>query len=289
MNKIYKAFPGGKHKVLTLSYDDGKVEDRRLVEIFNKHGIKATFNLNSAMADMPGRIPTSEWKELYAGHEVATHTCTHPTIARCPNSEVVYQLLHDRIGLEEVMGYPVRGLAFPNGSYDDRCCDIAASLGIEYARIVGDKYAAVRAAKEYAPLAEGPILVGDENGFGMPQDYMRWLPTCHHNHNLIELGKDFMSLKKTQYLYMMYVWGHSFEFEKNNNWNIIEEFCEMIGGQDDIWYATNIEIIDNDRVFNNLKFAADNSFVYNPSATSAWIVVNGDQIVEVKGGETVRL
>lgn len=52
MNKIYKAFPGGKHKVLTLSYDDGKVQDRRLVKIFNKYGIKATFNLNSGLTDM---------------------------------------------------------------------------------------------------------------------------------------------------------------------------------------------------------------------------------------------
>ena len=49
MNKIYKAFPGGKHKVLTLSYDDGKIQDRRLVKIFNKYGIKATFNLNSGL------------------------------------------------------------------------------------------------------------------------------------------------------------------------------------------------------------------------------------------------
>ena len=57
MNKIYKAFPGGKHKVLTLSYDDGKVQDRRLVKIFNKYGIKATFNLNSGLTDMKNRIP----------------------------------------------------------------------------------------------------------------------------------------------------------------------------------------------------------------------------------------
>ncbi len=289
MNKIYKAFPGGKHKVLTLSYDDGKDDDRRLVEIFNKYGIKATFNLNSGMADMKGRIPTSEWKELFAGHEIAAHTCMHPTMERCSNSSIAYEILNDRIELERIIGYPVRGLAFPNGSYDDRCCDIAKSLGIEYARIVGDKYASVCAANEYAKTAEGPILVGDENGFGMPQDFMRWLPTCHHNHRLIQFGKEFMALNKKQYLYMMSVWGHSFEFEKDNNWNIIEEFCEMIGGRDDIWYATNIEIIDNEKVFANLKFAADNSFVYNPSAASAWIVVNDNNVVEVKGGETVYL
>ena len=29
MNKVYVCFPGGKHKALTMSYDDGKEEDRR--------------------------------------------------------------------------------------------------------------------------------------------------------------------------------------------------------------------------------------------------------------------
>lgn len=286
MNKIYKAFPGGKHKVLTMSYDDGKVEDRRLIEIFNRYNIRGTFNLNSELSETAGRIPKSEWKTLYEGHEVAVHTCTHPTLARCPRTEIAYELLHDRTELERVMGYPVRGLAFPNGSYDNDCCKIAADIGLEYARIAADKYAAVFCAEQGAKLAEGPILLGDETGFDMPKDYMRWLPTCHHNHNLIEFGKKFLSLKKKQYLYMMYVWGHSFEFERNNNWEIIEEFCRLIGGQDDIWYATNIEIVDYNKAFDNLKFAADNSFVYNPNAASVWVCVNDDTVVEIKGGET---
>lgn len=289
MNRIYKVFPGGKHKVLTLSYDDGKVEDRRLVALFNKYGLKATFNVNSSLVDMSVRIPMEEWKELYQGHEVAVHTCTHPTLAKCPKTEIVQELLRDRIAIEKVMGYPVRGLAFPNGSYDDTCCRIAADIGIEYARIAADKYADVFCAKEGAKSAQGPILLGDETGFGMPADYMRWLPTCHHNHNLVQFGKEFISLKKSQYLYMMYVWGHSFEFERNNNWNIIEEFCELIGGQEDIWYATNIQIVDYEKVFSHLQFAADNSFVYNPSYTSAWICVNDKNIVEIPGGETVVL
>ena len=56
MNRIYKCFPGGKFKVLTLSYDDGKLEDKRLVDIFNKNGIRATFNVNSGLTDMPIRL-----------------------------------------------------------------------------------------------------------------------------------------------------------------------------------------------------------------------------------------
>lgn len=41
-------YPQGKAKALTLSYDDGQIYDRRLVEIMNKNGLKGTFHLNSA-------------------------------------------------------------------------------------------------------------------------------------------------------------------------------------------------------------------------------------------------
>ena len=42
--KVYTCFPGGKAKALTMSYDDGKLQDKRLIGIFNKYGIKATPN-----------------------------------------------------------------------------------------------------------------------------------------------------------------------------------------------------------------------------------------------------
>ena len=88
MNKVYSCFPGGKHKALTMSYDDGKLQDRRLVEIFNRYGIRGTFNLNSGLFGRPERIDAAEIPELYRGHEVACHTVTHPTIARSPLPEV---------------------------------------------------------------------------------------------------------------------------------------------------------------------------------------------------------
>lgn len=69
----------------------------------------------------------------------------------------------------------------------------------------------------------------------------------------------------------------------------MEEFAGNDGGHDDIWYATNIEIVDYNKVFDRLQFAADNSFVYNPSAASAWLCINNTQIVEVKGGTLVHL
>ena len=36
-------------KAITFSYDDGVTQDKRLVDIFNKYGLKATFNINSEL------------------------------------------------------------------------------------------------------------------------------------------------------------------------------------------------------------------------------------------------
>lgn len=288
MLKIYKAFPGGKHKVLTMSYDDGKIQDRRLVGIFNKYGIKGTFNVNSGLTDMDIRIKPEEWKSLYQGHEVATHTATHPTIDRCPNIEIIEEYLQDRKFIESYMGYPVRGHAYPNGSFSPRVEQIIKDLGIAYGRIVHDYYADVYLAKNASVAGSIPV-VGDIDGFALPTNFMEWQPTCHHNHNLLEFGKAFRELSKKQYLYMMYVWGHSYEFDRDNNWDIMEQFCKEMGGRDDIWYATNIEIVDYLDAYQRLQFSADLSFVYNPSVISVWIIVNDTTTVEIPAGQTVFL
>ena len=47
--KIYLRFPGFLKKALTLSYDDGVDTDIKMIDILNRHGIKATFNLNTGL------------------------------------------------------------------------------------------------------------------------------------------------------------------------------------------------------------------------------------------------
>lgn len=160
MNKVYKVFPGGKFKVLTFSYDDGKIEDRRLVKLFNKFNLKATFNLNTGIIDPAIRIPQEEWPELYKGHDIAVHTFTHPTMIRLNNYNALREILDDKDNLEKIFKRPIYGLAYPNGSYDNRIIDIAKSVGIKYARVTNDKYAATKAAEAYAANADGPMLIG---------------------------------------------------------------------------------------------------------------------------------
>ena len=57
MKTIYICFPGGKFKALTMSYDDGREADKRLIKLFNKHGIKGTFHLNAGLIDIDNQVP----------------------------------------------------------------------------------------------------------------------------------------------------------------------------------------------------------------------------------------
>ncbi|GFR37269.1 polysaccharide deacetylase [Insulibacter thermoxylanivorax] len=266
MKRVVATFPEGKFKVLTMSYDDGRTADRRLVEIFNRYGIKGTFHLNGGLIGQGDRVTEEEIPELYAGHEVSAHTLTHPTIARCSKEQLVYEIMEDRKRLEGIVGYPVRGMSYPNGSYNSTIKQMLPHLGIEYAR-----------------------TVGGTGSFGLPDDLLEWRSTCHHNRDLLNLGEQFLALHKSQYLYMMYVWGHSYEFDNDNNWDLIEKFCKMMGRRDDIWYATNIEYVDYMNAFRRLQFSASQDFVYNPSYQSVWLKVDDERIVEVKGGTTTAL
>ena len=60
-------YPGWKKKALTFSYDDGQIYDRRLVEIFNRYGLKGTFHLNSGTVGKPGFVESRELKNSMKG------------------------------------------------------------------------------------------------------------------------------------------------------------------------------------------------------------------------------
>ena len=87
---------------------------------------------------------------------------------------------------------------------------------------------------------------------------------------------------------MFYLWGHSYEFDDNNNWDVIEKFAEYAGGHDHIWYATNIEIYDYVKAYERLQTSYDKKTIYNPSVTDVWVQI-GENVHHIKAGETLKL
>jgi peptidoglycan/xylan/chitin deacetylase (PgdA/CDA1 family) len=261
-------FPGGRCKAVTLSYDDGVVDDRRLVEILNRHGLRGTFHLNSGSLGREGNLAPKEIATLFAGHEVSAHSVTHPFLEELPPAGVVHELTEDRRRLEELCGYPVRGMSYPFGTYNRKVIDLLRSIGIKYSR-----------------------TVNKTNQFDVPEDFLAWHPTIHHKDNLLEVTQRFIDLPVEGWrarLRLFYVWGHSYEFGRENNWELIEQFSAKIGGREDIWYATNIEIVDYVEALRRVEFSADFSTALNPTAAEVWVKA-GKQSVRVAPGSLTNL
>ena len=137
MKLIYPILPDGRFKALALSFDDGRVQDRRLVTLLNRCGIKATFNLNSGEQG-ENRIPLCEYAPLYAGHEIAAHGVRHPGMTAAPLPLAAQQVLEDRRALEHHTQAPVRGFAYPYGEVNAAVAAMLPALGIRYARTTQD-------------------------------------------------------------------------------------------------------------------------------------------------------
>lgn len=135
---IEMLFPQGRTKALILSFDDGRTEDRQLVKLMNKYSLIGTFHLNSNKLGTNGYLTKGEIKQLFAGHEVSVHSANHPALTTLSKIDVVYEVVEDRKELERLMGYPVRGMAYPFGNNNESVIDAIKGLGIEYARTVDD-------------------------------------------------------------------------------------------------------------------------------------------------------
>lgn len=275
---MYMRFPGGKRKAVTLSYDDGVVQDIHLIEIMKKYGLKGTFNINSGLyapegteydAHKPnGRMTKSMCIETYkdSGMEVAVHGLTHPFLEQLPISMQKHEIMQDRANLENEFGTIIRGMAYPYGTYNDEVVETLRECGILYSRTV----------------------VSTEN-FDIPTDWLRMPATCHHSHSrLMELAKEFLTDDWTQRAKLFYLWGHSFEFDSDNNWNVIEEFGQYVGNREDIWYATNMEVYEYVEAYRKLVFSTDGHMVYNPTAVPVYFLVDGKNIC-VQPGEQNNL
>lgn len=269
-------FPEGKMKALTFSYDDGVESDIRLMEIFKKNGLKGTFNLNGGLMDGTAstysrRLLENECKTVYADpdFEVACHAYTHPYLEKCDPAVCLDEIVSDRLKLESLFGCEVHGMAYPFGTYNDTVLDCCRTAGIYYNRTTKSHL-----------------------GFGLPTEWLTWHPTCHHaNEKIFELAEKFLNQPVTpkEPARLFYIWGHSYEFNQRNDWERMEQLCELLGGHDDVWYATNMEIYRYCRSFSRLKYSADGKTIYNPTADKLWLRdgVKGD-VFSINPGETVK-
>ena len=281
MRSVFMRYPGGLAKALTFSYDDGILSDKRLAEIFDRYGMKATFNFTCRT-----KFSTDEEiNEIFLskGHEIAVHGANHRPNGNQRPIEGIRDVLDCRLELERRCGRIIRGMAYPDS-------------GITFFGNFGN-YEQVKNYLTELDIVYARTLAGDNDRFELPNDFHAWMPSAHHdNPKIMEYIDKFLSLdlsKKKMYHAkrhprLLYIWGHSFELDNNDNWDHIEKICEKLSHNDEIWYATNIEIYEYVEGYKRLVYSADGTMVYNPSLFSVWIDVDG-VLFEIAPGKTVTV
>lgn len=226
----------GKMKAVTFSYDDGTTQDKRLIKMFNRYGLKATFNINSELCGTPNsliregvtvahcRPRAEEIADIYQGHEVAVHTLRHLNLTRQTDADVIRFVEEDRIALSKMVGYEVVGMAYPCGGENNN--DHVARL-----------------IREHTGVAYSRTITSN-GSFELQDNLYRFNPTVYHVHfdEMFELGRQFLALKPDR-PQLFYIWGHAFEFDIDDSWDRMDAFCQMISGHEDIFYGTNRDVL----------------------------------------------
>lgn len=203
-------------KYLVLSFDDGTIYDKRFIELLNKYNIPATLNLNSGLYDFVWyyndcfpirRLKLEECGNMFDGHEIASHTLTHPYLTSLSHDELVYQVNQDVNNLERIFNTRVESFGVPFTPCDEREINIIKNnTPIKYMRL---------------------SYMKEKGDFSIPCDKYHFGINALYNdldiYNQIKLFAD-NKLDKSIFI----IAGHSYEFEVNNHWDYIENLLKYI-------------------------------------------------------------
>jgi peptidoglycan-N-acetylglucosamine deacetylase len=260
-------WPEGRIHAVTFSYDDGRIQDRRVVETLNRYGLKGTFNLNGRTIGRENTVGAGEVRTLYAGHEVASHFFSHPYPTRIPPAQAAAEVLEDRRRLETLTGGVVDGMSYPYGDWNEEVIRTVGACGIRYARTT-------RATGRFD---------------WTPEQWLAWHPTCHDRAAKPELLDQFFNTRPSdRNARLLYIWGHSYEFDRAGGWEAFDTLCRTLRerGGDRLWAATNGMLRDYADAARRLRFAAEGQTLANPSALDVWIAADGAPL-RVPAGATL--
>jgi len=201
-------------------WDDGVLDDVRLIEILRRHGAKASFNLN--LGTQPAQRKASwvyrgvkdvwklgkdELRDVYQGFTIANHTAKHLKLTEVPREDAVEDIRVGRDLLEQHFGCEVTGFVYPCGVYNPEVERIVKETGHIYARTTKNVACAFP-----------------------PERPMAFHSNCHF------AAADFsdrFELAKAEGHPVFYVWGHSYEHLTDDDWAATESKIARISADPD--------------------------------------------------------
>lgn len=223
--------------IVTTSWDDGTVTDLRLAELLEKYGIKGTFYIPKSYPD--NLLPKKDIAPLGRRFEIGAHSVSHPDLTKISPAQAKREIEESKIYLEDLLGHSVAMFCYPRGRYNENIKKMVRNSGFVAARTC------------------------NHGGFSSPVDPYEWHITLHASN-----GSPLMTVRiwwksrlwkvsallnwetRAKLLFdlalekggVYHIWGHSAEFETNNEWNKLDRVLKYISNREGVRYMTNGEV-----------------------------------------------
>ena len=212
-------------KYFVFAIDDGTIYDTKVIDIFNRYNIRATFNLNSGLQDFvwyKGDLPVRrldlyKYKDIYKNHEVASHSLTHPYLTSLSDEDVYREVKEDVDNIEKIFERKVATFSFPFDYFDERTINIIKGVGIS-----------------------NIILPEIDDSFRFPSDLLHVRVTSWNIDDALEKVDRFIKDKDAElFIYL----SHSYDYEFDHSYDKLEKLCQLVTSQEDIKIITIGEIV----------------------------------------------
>lgn len=217
-----------KKMAVVQCWDDGVTGDIRVAEILRRHGAKATFNLNAGLHKAQrssswkykgtdvARLGWDEMLDVYDGFLIANHSLTHPQLEQVAIKDARQDIAEGRDRLQQFFQQPVKGFAYPYGTYNDEVMAAVLETGHIYARTVQN--------------VERPFP---------PEDPMAFHPCCHF------LAEDLWErYEQARPGGVFYFWGHSYEITDEDMWAEFDRTIERMSADADAQWANVVDLFE---------------------------------------------
>jgi len=241
--------------IITTSWDDGYKSDLRLTKLLNQYGLRGTFYIPK-ICELRS-LTDQEVVDISKTQEIGAHDFNHDHLTQLNPDQIRKQVSGAKNYLDNLLTKPVKMYSYPRGEYNQQVKEIVKENGFLGARTV----------KEFS--------------FQQPDDFFEMGTTIHiypfpfrkrdaHHYHLTRflfqpIQRKFFRILKTGLPWnsfinwpnlaknmfdcakkkdgIFHLWGHSWELDKYDMWDDLEELFKYITQHQNIVYLTNSQIL----------------------------------------------
>lgn len=211
---------------ISFSWDDGAVEDIKLMELSLKYNIPGIFFIPATNNER--RVISGKEIQLLVNNnfEIGSHTYSHCYLTQIPFKKAVEEMILGKDYLEQLTGAEIPHFCFPGGYFNKQLVDVSrmyfkSARSADTGAVVENKSFLVKPTFHFLDRGKRSLLY---NSLKNDSIIFRILIKNVLNTDYFEVvGKVLKGLSEMPEIYKVIIWGHSWEIDQYNLWNKLED------------------------------------------------------------------